>query len=54
MVTLAEIRFGIELVADVARRAELNEWLTRTVRPMFIGRILPVNEEIMLRWRAPG
>ena len=27
-VTLAEIRFGIELVADANRRAELNGWLT--------------------------
>ena len=27
-VTLAEIRFGIELLAEPNRRAELNEWLT--------------------------
>ena len=26
-VTFAEIRFGIELVADASRRAELNDWL---------------------------
>jgi predicted nucleic acid-binding protein len=35
VVTLAEIRFGIELVAEPNRRAELNEWLTHKVRPMF-------------------
>jgi predicted nucleic acid-binding protein len=51
IVTLAEIRFGIEIVADPIRRAELLEWLTRTVRPMFDGRILPITEDILLKWR---
>lgn len=50
-VTLAEIRFGIELVADADRRARLNDWLTHTVRPMFNGRVLTVTEDIMFRWR---
>ncbi len=35
VVTLAEIRFGIELVADAIRRVELERWLTYRVRPMF-------------------
>jgi predicted nucleic acid-binding protein len=50
-VTLAEIRFGIELVADVSRRAELTDWLTHKVRPMFDQRVLPVSEDVMLKWR---
>ena len=50
-VTLAEIRFGIELVADANRRSELQEWLTHKVRPMFDRRILPVTEDIMFKWR---
>lgn len=50
-VTLAEIRFGIELVADAGRRAELNTWLTHKVRPMFENRVLPVSEDVMLTWR---
>lgn len=50
-VTLAEIRFGIELVPEPSRRAELTQWLDRTVRPMFDGRVLEVTEEILLRWR---
>jgi len=50
-VTLAEIRFGIELVGEVGRRAELNDWLAHKVRPMFDQRILPVTEEIMFKWR---
>jgi predicted nucleic acid-binding protein len=50
-VTFAEIRFGVELVGDPARRAELNQWLTNTLRPMFEGRVLPVSEDIMFLWR---
>jgi len=51
VVTLAEIRFGIELVGEPNRRAALNEWLTEKVRPMFDQRVLPITEDIMLQWR---
>jgi predicted nucleic acid-binding protein len=51
VVTLAEIRFGIELVKDVARRMDLNEWLDHNLRPMFEERVLDVTEDIMLKWR---
>jgi toxin FitB len=50
-VTLAEIRFGIELVADANRRAELTDWLSNKVRPMFEQRVLPITEDIMFKWR---
>ena len=50
-VTLAEIRFGIELVADAGRRAELNDWLAHKVRPMFEQRVLAVSEDVMFKWR---
>ncbi len=50
-ITLAEIRFGIELVSDATRRAELSDWLTHKVRPMFEQRVLPVTEDIMFKWR---
>ena len=50
-VTLAEIRFGIELVDEPNRRAELNDWLTHKVRPMFEHRVLQITEDIMLKWR---
>ena len=36
VVTLAEIRFGIERVGDANRRAELGTWLTNNVRPDLI------------------
>ena len=50
-VTLAEIRFGIELVTDANRRAELNTWLTHKVRPLFRQRVLDVSEDILFKWR---
>ncbi len=50
-VTLAEIRFGIEIVPEPNRRAELQDWLTHTVRPMFDERTLAVSEEVMFKWR---
>lgn len=50
-VTFAEIRFGIELVIDAARRAELNDWLAHRVRPMFEQRVLAITEDIMFKWR---
>jgi hypothetical protein len=50
-VSLAEIRFGIEVVADAGRRAELNDWLAHKVRPMFAQRVLAVTEDIMFKWR---
>jgi toxin FitB len=50
-VTFAEIRFGIECVADAGRRAELNDWLAHKVRPMFEQRVLAVSEDVMFKWR---
>ena len=50
-VTMAEIRYGIESVADAAKRAALGDWLTHQVRPMFEHRVLPVSEDVMLKWR---
>jgi len=50
-VTLAEIRFGIELVEDATRRAELGDWLAHKVRPMFEQRVLPLSEDVILKWR---
>jgi predicted nucleic acid-binding protein len=51
IVTFAEIRFGIEGVADPTRRAELNDWLAHKVRPMFEQRALAVSEDVMFKWR---
>jgi hypothetical protein len=46
-VTLAEVRFRIELLSDAARRSELNDWLSRKVRPMFEQRVLEITEDVI-------
>jgi predicted nucleic acid-binding protein len=51
VVTFAEIRFGIESVADAGRRAELSDWLAHKVRPMFEQRVLAISEDVMFKWR---
>jgi toxin FitB len=51
VVTLAEIRFGIELLPEATRRSALNDWLTHKVRPMFGQRVLAITEDIMFKWR---
>jgi toxin FitB len=51
VVTLAELRYGVELVTDAARRADLNDWLTNVIRPMFVQRVIPISEDIMVKWR---
>jgi len=50
-ITFAEIRFGIELVTDPARRAVLHTWVEAQLRPMFKGRVLDVTEDVLLAWR---
>ena len=52
VVSLAEIRYGIELNMDTQRRSTLQDWLTFKVRPMFDPqRTLPMTEDIVLKWR---
>jgi toxin FitB len=50
-VTMAEIRFGIELQREGSLRATLNDWLNHKVRPMFEQRILAVSEDVIFKWR---
>ncbi|MBC7433384.1 MAG: type II toxin-antitoxin system VapC family toxin [Rubritepida sp.] len=50
-VTVAEIVFGIERVADPGFRAELEAWLRDGVRAWFGARILEVDEAVLLAWR---
>jgi predicted nucleic acid-binding protein len=51
IVTLAEIRFGIERAKDATFRAELLEWLDTVLLSWFDGRILEITEAVMLEWR---
>ena len=50
-VTFAEIRFGIEAIRDPERRTQLNTWLAHTLRPLFQGRVVPITEDVLVRWR---
>ena len=49
-VTIVEIRKGIELTSDAARRSEIGRWLEHEMRPMFEGRVLELTEDVLLRW----
>jgi predicted nucleic acid-binding protein len=46
LVTLTELRYGIERLAAGARRRSLEEWLQRELPIRFEGRILPVDETV--------
>lgn len=50
VLTLGEIRFGIELLPPSKRRTQLELWLDRDVPEWFEGRILPVDQSISDRW----
>ena len=50
-VVVAEIRFGIENTPNSVKRDSLLRWLQTEVRPAFLNRILPITEDILLRWR---
>ncbi|WP_447725691.1 PIN domain-containing protein [Sphingomonas koreensis] len=50
-VTLAKIRFGIELLPDAERRASLSAWLDHSMRPLFSGRTLAITEDTIVIWR---
>lgn len=50
-VTLAELRYGIRLVANTERQRDLQDWLDHRVRIAYAGRVLAISEEVMVRWR---
>jgi toxin FitB len=51
-VVLAEVRFGISLLADDARRAHYETVLNQAIRPMFENRVLSTGEETWLIWKS--
>jgi toxin FitB len=50
VLTLAEVRFGVELLPPSKRRTQLEEWLNRDLPAWFDGRVLPVDKSIADRW----
>jgi predicted nucleic acid-binding protein len=50
VVSLAEVRYGIERLAHGNRRRQLEEWLERELPLRFEGRLLPVDAAIADAW----
>ncbi len=50
VITLAEIRKGIELLADGKLRAQLEQWLQQSFELWFAGRVLPVDRRVADHW----
>jgi hypothetical protein len=50
VISLAEVRYGIERLAQGNRRRQLEEWLDRELPLRFEGRILPVDAGIADTW----
>ena len=50
VLTLGEIRFGVELLPPSKQRTQLEQWLDRDLPEWFEGRILPVDQSIADRW----
>ena len=46
VVSLAEIRFGVERLAPGRRRTRLDQWLRDELPARFEGRIVPVDEQV--------
>jgi len=52
VITIGEIRKGIERLAPGSRRGRLESWLKIDLRARFRNRILPVDESVAERWGA--
>lgn len=50
VLTLGELRKGIETLADDSRRLSLLDWLESELPSFFTGRILPVDLPVADRW----
>ena len=50
VLTLGELTMGFALAPAGRRRDELQDWVTRDVPRHFVGRLLPVDEEVAREW----
>jgi predicted nucleic acid-binding protein len=50
VITLAELRYGVERMAAGARRGRLERWLQLELPLRFEGRIVPVDEQVADAW----
>jgi predicted nucleic acid-binding protein len=50
VITLAELRYGVERMAAASRRSRLEQWLRDELPLRFEGRILPVDVDVAEAW----
>lgn len=50
VITIGEIRKGVEKLPPSSRKAKIFAWLSSDLLLRFDGRILPVTTKVMLRW----
>lgn len=50
VVTLAELRLGVESLAPSGRRRRLEQWLASDLAARFEGRVLPIDPEVADAW----
>jgi len=50
VITVGEIRKGIEKLPDSRRKSTLHSWLIEELMARFSGKILPIDSEVVLMW----
>jgi predicted nucleic acid-binding protein len=50
VLTLGELRKGIDGVQDDARKLALSDWLQHELSLFFLGRVLSIDEQVVDRW----
>lgn len=50
VVSLAELRHGLERMAEGARRSALDDWLTGALPDRFAGRVLDIDADVADHW----
>ena len=50
VLTLGELRKGIDGVQDEARKLALSDWLQNELSLFFLGRVLSIDEQVADRW----
>ena len=52
VVSMAEIRFGVESLSDAVKQSRYAAWLDEAVRPLFTDRTLGITEDILVVWQS--
>ena len=50
VITLGEVRRGLERLSDSPRKVQLNEWLNEELIRRFSSRLVQIDSEVMLLW----